>query len=103
MAVAALVLGGAALALVAAGWPGERLGLGTSRLGFRILGGLALGAVLLLPAAVRSAAVPMLPAGLAVAAVAVSIGEELAFRGALYAALDELGGAPLAIIGSTGL
>jgi len=30
----------------------------------------------------------MLPAGLAVAAVAVSIGEELAFRGALYAALD---------------
>ena len=103
MAVAALVLGGAALALVAAGWPGERLGLGTSRLGFRILGGLALGAVLLLPAAVRSAAVPMLPAGFAVAAVAVSIGEELAFRGALYAALDELGGAPLAIIGSTAL
>jgi membrane protease YdiL (CAAX protease family) len=45
----------------------------------------------------------MLPAGLAVAAVAVSIGEELAFRGALYAALDELGGAPLAIIGTTAL
>jgi len=103
MAVAALVLGGAALALVAAGWPAERLGLGTSRLGLRILGGLALGAVLLLPAAVRSAAVPMLPAGLAVAAVAVSIGEELAFRGALYAALDELGGAPLAIVGTTAL
>lgn len=103
MAVPALVLGGAALALVVAGWPADRLGLGTSRLGLRILGGLALGAVLLLPAAVRSAAVPALPAGLAVAAVAVSIGEELAFRGALYAALDELGGAPLAIIGSTAL
>lgn len=101
MAVAALILGGAALGLVAVGWPAERLGLGTSRFGLRILGGLALGAVLLLPAAARSGAAPMLPAGLAVAAVAVSIGEELAFRGALYAALDELGGAPLAVIGST--
>jgi len=103
MAVAGLVLGGAALVLVAAGWPADRLGLGTSRLGLRILGGLALGAVLLLPAAARSAAVPMLPAGLAVAAVAVSVGEELAFRGALYAALEELGGAPLAIVGTTAL
>src|SRR6267378_6113995 len=101
--VAGVVVGAAALSLTVIGWPAERLGLGTSRLGLRILGGLALGAVLLLPAAVRSAAVPVLPAGLAVAAVAVSIGEELAFRGALYAALDELGGAPLAIIGSTGL
>jgi len=44
---------------------------------------------------------PLLPAGLAAAAIAVSIGEEIAFRGALYAALDELGGAPLAILGST--
>jgi membrane protease YdiL (CAAX protease family) len=35
------------------------------------------------------------------AAVAVSIGEELAFRGALYAALDEVGGAPFAIAGTT--
>ncbi len=101
MAIAALILGGAALGLVAVGWPAERLGLGSSRFGLRIIGGLALGAVLLLPAAARSGAAPMLPAGLAVAAVAVSIGEELAFRGALYAALDELGGAPLAIIGST--
>jgi membrane protease YdiL (CAAX protease family) len=50
---------------------------------------------------VRSSAVPVLPAGLALAAVAVSVGEELAFRGALYAALDELGGAPVAIVGST--
>jgi membrane protease YdiL (CAAX protease family) len=39
--------------------------------------------------------------GLAAAAVSVSIGEELAFRGALYAALEEVGGAPLAIAGST--
>ena len=101
LAVASLVIGGAALSVVALGWPADRLGLGTSRIGFRIIGGCALGAVLLLPAAVRSGATPMLPAGLAVAAVAVSIGEELAFRGALYAALDELGGAPLAIAGST--
>jgi membrane protease YdiL (CAAX protease family) len=103
MAIAALILGGAALGLVAVGWPADRLGLGSSKLGLRIIGGLALGAVLLLPSAVRSGATPMLPAGLAVAAVAVSIGEELAFRGALYAALDELGGAPIAIIGSTAL
>jgi membrane protease YdiL (CAAX protease family) len=101
MAIPALVIGGAALGLVALGTPADRLGLGSSRLGLRILGGLAIGAVLLLPGAVRSGAVPILPAGLAFAAIAVSVGEELAFRGALYAALDELGGAPLAIAGST--
>ncbi|HEV2034721.1 MAG TPA: CPBP family intramembrane glutamic endopeptidase [Candidatus Dormibacteraeota bacterium] len=98
---AALVLGGAALALTVTGWPAERLGLGTSRLGLRILGGLAIAAVLLLPAAARASAAPILPASLALAAVAVSIGEELAFRGALYAALEEAGGAPLAVVGST--
>jgi membrane protease YdiL (CAAX protease family) len=101
MATAALIVGGAALGLVAWGTPADRLGLGTSRFGLRIIGGLALGVVLLLPAAVRSGAAPLLPAGLAVAAVAVSVGEELAFRGALYAALDDLGGAPLAIVGTT--
>jgi membrane protease YdiL (CAAX protease family) len=101
LTVAALVLGGAALVLTVAGWPAEKLGLGTSRLGLRILGGLALAAVLLLPAAARASAAPILPASLALAAVAVSIGEELAFRGALYAALEEAGGAPLAIAGST--
>lgn len=100
-ALPALILGGAALTVVALGFAPERLGLGTSRFGFRIVGGLALGAVLLLPAAARSGAAPLLPAGLAAAAVVVSIGEEVAFRGALYAALDELGGAPLAIVGST--
>ena len=101
LAIAALVIGGVALGVVALGTPPDRLGLGTSRIGLRIVGGMALGVVLLLPAAVRSSAVPILPAGLAVAAVAVSIGEELAFRGALYAALDEMGGAPLAVVGST--
>ena len=98
---AVLVLGGLALAITGVGWPAERLGLGKSRLGFRILGGLALAAVLLLPAAVRADATPILPAALALPAIVVSVGEEIAFRGALFAALDEAGGAPLAIVGST--
>ena len=101
LAPAALLLGGAALAVVAVGWRSESLGLGTTRFGLRLLGGLALAAVLLLPAAVRSGAAPLLPANLALAAIVVSIGEEIAFRGVLYAALEEIGGAPLAILGST--
>ncbi|HSS60129.1 MAG TPA: CPBP family intramembrane glutamic endopeptidase [Candidatus Limnocylindrales bacterium] len=99
--VVALLLGGTALAVATVGWSPAQLGLGTSRFWLRILGGLALGAVLLLPAAARGGTAPLLPAGLAAAAVAVSIGEELAFRGALYAALDEIGGPPLAVAGST--
>ena len=101
LAVASLVVGGAALAMPAFLFSTERLGLGTSGFWLRVLGGLALGVVLLLPAAVRPAAVPLIPAGLGAAAVVVSIGEELAFRGALYAALEEVGGAPLAVFGST--
>ena len=102
-AVPALVLGGVALALTAWGWPAEKLGLGTSRLAFRVLGGLALAVVLLLPAAARLSAIPILAPALAVAAVAVSVGEEIAFRGALFAALEEAGGGPPAVIGSTAL
>jgi membrane protease YdiL (CAAX protease family) len=100
-AAPALVLGGLALAAAALGWPAMRLGLGTSRLPLRLIGGCALGVVLLLPTAMRAGAAPILPAGLAFAAVAVSVGEELAFRGALYAALEDLGGAPLAVLGPT--
>jgi membrane protease YdiL (CAAX protease family) len=102
-AVPALVLGGLALALTAWGWPAAKLGLGRTRLGLRILGGLALAVVLLLPAAARVTAIPLLPPALAVAAIAVSVGEEIAFRGALFAALEETGGAPLAVVGSTAL
>jgi membrane protease YdiL (CAAX protease family) len=98
----ALIVGGIALGVTAAGWPLSSLGIGTSRLGLRILGGFALAVVLLLPAAVRTGA-PILPAGLAVAAIAISIGEEVAFRGALYAALERLGGAPIAVVGSTAM
>ena len=99
----ALVLGGVALALTAWGRPVAKLGLGRSRLGLRILGGLALAAVLLLPVAARMSAVPLLPPALAAAAIAVSVGEEIAFRGALFAALEEAGGAPVAVVGSTAL
>jgi membrane protease YdiL (CAAX protease family) len=101
VAVPGLVLGGLALSVTAWGWPADRLGLGPGRLGVRLVGGLALGAVLILPAAARVGAVPILPGGLALAAVAVSVGEEIAFRGALFAALEDLGGGPLAVIGTT--
>ena len=101
LAVAALVVGGLALMVAAWGWSPPQLGLGTSRIWLRLIGGLALAAVLLLPAAVRSSAVPVLPLSLAAAAVAVSVGEEIAFRGALFAALEELGGPPLAVVGTT--
>ena len=101
LAMPALVLGGLALMLTAWGRTPSELGLAGSRLALRVLGGLALGAVLLLPAAVRANVTPLLPASLVVAAIAVSVGEEIAFRGALFAALEELGGAPLAVIGST--
>jgi membrane protease YdiL (CAAX protease family) len=100
-AVPALVLGGLALIVLARGWAPERLGLGTSRIGLRVLGGCALAVVLLLPAAARAGAAPILPAALAGAAMVVSIGQEIAFRGVLYAALEDAGGAPMAIIGST--
>jgi membrane protease YdiL (CAAX protease family) len=96
-----LILGGVALGVAAIGWPLQSLGFGTSRFALRVIGGFALAAVLLLPAAARMSAVPLLPASFAVAAIAISIGEELAFRGALFAALDTVGGPPLAILGST--
>jgi len=102
-AVPALLLGGGALALTAWGWPAGTLGLGRSRLGLRVLGGLALAIVLLLPAAARVTSVPILPPALAAAAIAVSIGEEIAFRGALFSALEDAAGGPVAVIGSTAL
>ncbi len=99
-AAPALIIGGAALVVTGFAFPLERLGLSRNRLALRVVGGLALGSVLLLPTAARSGA-PLLPAALSAAAIAVSVGEEVAFRGALYAAFEDLGGAPLAIFGST--
>jgi membrane protease YdiL (CAAX protease family) len=101
--VVALAAGGLALCLVAAGRRPAELGLGTSRLAGRVLGGLALAAVLLLPAAVRWGGGPLLVPDLAAAAIAVSVGEEVAFRGALFAELDGAGGPWLAVLGTTAL
>ena len=101
METAGLLVGGLALCLLAAGRSPGELGLGRDRLPERLLGGLALAAVLLLPAAVRWGGGPLLPPGMAAAAVAVSIGEEVAFRGALFAALKDTGGPVLAVLGST--
>jgi membrane protease YdiL (CAAX protease family) len=101
MVTASLIAGGLALCLLAAGRSPAELGLGWDRLPARVVGGVALGAILLLPALVRWGGGPHLPWDLAAAAVAVSVGEEVAFRGALYSALDAAAGPPLAIVGST--
>lgn len=96
-----LLAGGLVLCLLAVGRLPAELGLGPGHLFERLVGGAALGAVLLLPAAVRWDGGPALPPGFALAAVAVSVGEELAFRGALFAALEESYGPAVAVLGST--
>lgn len=101
LALAALLGGGFALSGLGLAHGPRRIGLGTDRLPVRVLGGLALGAVLLLPAAVRGEAGPHLAAPWAAAAVAVSLGEELVFRGALFHALEEIGGGAAAVLGTT--
>ncbi len=100
-ALVALLGGGAALCgLGLAASPG-RLGLGLERMAQRLLCGLALAVVLLLPAAVRWSSAPALGPPWLLAAIVVSIGEELAFRGHLFAALDEVAGGPAAVGGTT--
>jgi len=97
----AVVAGGAALTALGLGFTPAQLGLSRSRLASRLLAGIVLGVVLLLPTIARRSPVPILPVPLAIAAVAVSVGEEVAFRGALFAAMEAwLGPAP-AIVGST--
>lgn len=96
-----LLVGGAALCLAGVGRQPAELGLGASRLPERVVGGMALAGVLLLPAAVRWGGGPGLSPEYGLAAVAVSIGEEVAFRGVLFAALEEVGSAAFAIAGTT--
>jgi membrane protease YdiL (CAAX protease family) len=99
--VPTLIVGGAALCLLGAGRTPAELGLGWSRLAERVLGGLALAGVLLLPAAVRWGGGPILGPEVGIAAIAISVGEEIAYRGALFAALEQAWGPAFAIAGST--
>jgi len=101
LALASLVVGGAALGALGLGFSARELGLSRSQLGLRLVSGVAVAAVLLLPALARERPGPLLPPPFAVAAIAVSVGEEIAFRGALFAALDAWLGPAAAIVGSS--
>ncbi|HEY7201294.1 MAG TPA: CPBP family intramembrane glutamic endopeptidase [Candidatus Dormibacteraeota bacterium] len=96
-----LIAGGLALCLLGVGRRPAELGLEATRLPERLIGGLALAGILLLPAAVRWSGGPVLAPEFALAAVAVSIGEEVAFRGAVFAALEQSYGPAAAVLGST--
>jgi membrane protease YdiL (CAAX protease family) len=93
--------GGIALCCLGFLYDPRRLGLDRSRPGLRLVGGLALAAVLLLPAAVRWTGAPPLGGPAALAAVAVALGQEIGFRGAVFAALEDVGGPVLAVGGSS--
>jgi len=97
----ALLAGGLLLCLPALFVPFESLGLSRRALGLRLLAGITLAGVLLLPATIRGAALPVLPTGLLVPAALVAVGEEVAFRGALFAALETAYGPAAAVLGST--
>jgi membrane protease YdiL (CAAX protease family) len=99
-ALAVAAAGGIGLCCLALLYDGRQLGLGWDRLGLRLLGGLALTAVLLVPAAVRWTGAPPLGGAAALSAVAVSVGQEIGFRGVLFAALEQAGGSALAVVGS---
>jgi membrane protease YdiL (CAAX protease family) len=54
-----------------------------------------------MPAAVRWTGAPALGGAVALTVVVVSAGQEIAFRGVVFAALQDVGGDGLAVIGST--
>lgn len=99
--IAAGLAGGAALCLFGLGTSRTDLGLAGGRWAARLLGVAALTAVLLLPAAVRWTGQPPLGGWTAVTATVISIGEELAFRGALFAAIRAAAGPGAAVVLST--
>jgi membrane protease YdiL (CAAX protease family) len=108
LAAIALLGGGLALCVVAvASCSARELGLGAilarspRRLVGPVLGGLAIGVVLLLPAAARWQGGPALSAPWALAAIAVSVGEEVAFRGALFAVVERQFGGAVAVVATT--
>lgn len=100
LALASLLVGGVALSALGLGFRARDLGLSPSRLGLKLGCGMVVGLVLLLPALARHQPGPLLPAPYAVAAISVSVGEEIAFRGALFAAIDEWLGPAAAVVGS---
>lgn len=101
LALPALFVGGLALGGLALLVPREALGLSRRALPARALSGGALAAVLLLPAAARSFVPVPLTGLIGLGAAMVAAGEEIAFRGALYAALRSAYGPAAAVVGST--
>lgn len=101
VALVAGLAGGAALCLLALGTPLADLGLAPGRIVPRILGAAALTAVLLLPAAVRWTGQAPLQGWEAVMATVIAIGEEVAFRGVLFAAVRSAAGPAAAVAVST--
>lgn len=101
LVLAAGLLGAAALCLPALGIPMRELGLGPGRVLPRIVGAAALTAVLLVPAAVRWPGEPPLQGTGAVAATAIALAEEVAFRGTLFAAVRQAAGPAAAVLVST--
>lgn len=93
--------GGFGLCALGIFYGAARLGLGRDRPALRLLGALALAAVLLMPAAVRWTGAPALGGAIALTVVVVSAGQEIAFRGVVFTALRDVGGDGLAVIGST--
>jgi membrane protease YdiL (CAAX protease family) len=100
---AVLAAAGAALSAVALAFPPSALGLSIRSLPLRLLGGVALAVALLMPAAIRIPGMPIPSPAYALALSVIAAGEEIGFRGALYAALESTFGPLVAVVGSAAL